>query len=142
MLVETPCVSKKKLLHLKIWFYITESHLKTSYKIGGCLCDRRKGVKEICPDNKSRFAPKILWQQQFIKNDYWKEERQTDYVLIAELRSIEMVFGALSAIQSIMRKTTLTENGTEKMGFVLDAGKTLFLEMKICVQNAQLKCMR
>lgn len=52
-LVETPCMSRKKLLRLKIWFYITESHLNTSYKIGGCLCGRRKGVKEICPDNKS-----------------------------------------------------------------------------------------
>ena len=76
------------------------------------ICDSRKGVKEICPDNKSRFAPRILWQLQFIKNDYWKKERQTDYVLIVEPNSIEMAFGVLSAIQSIMRKTTLTENGT------------------------------
>ena len=52
-----------------------------------------------------------------------------------------MVFGALSAIQSIMRKTTLTENGTEKMAFVQDAGRIICLVMKICVQNAPLKCM-
>ena len=62
--------------------------------------------------------------------------------MIAELHLIGMVFGALSAIQSIMRTTKLTENGTEKTEFVLDAGKTLFLEMKICAKNAPLKCMR
>ena len=95
-----------------VWFYITESHLNTSYKIGGCLCGRRKGVKEICPDNKSRFAPRTLWQLQSIKEDYLKTERQTDYALTVEMHLIGMVFGVLSVIQSIMRKTTLTENGT------------------------------
>ena len=104
-----------------IWFYITESHLNTSYKIGGCLCGRRKGVKEICPDNKSRFAPRILWQLQSIKEDYLKTERQTVYVLIVEPNSIEMVFGVLSAIQSTTRKIMTTENGTDIMAFVLDA---------------------
>ena len=106
------------------------------------ICDSRKGVKEICPDNKSRFAPRTLWQQQFIKNDYWKKERQTVYALIAEMHLIGMVFGVLSVIQSIMRQTILTENGTERMAFVLDAGRILCLAMKICVQNALLKCMR
>ena len=135
VLVETPCVSKKKLLRLKIWFYITESHLNTSYKIGGCLCGRRKGVKEICPDNKSRFAPKTISQQQFIKNDYWKTERQTDYALIAEMHLIGMVFGALSATKRITRKAKKIENGTERMAFALDAERTLFAAPRMCVLN-------
>ena len=118
-----------------IWFYITESHLNTSYKIGGCLCGRRKGVKEICPDNKSRFAPRTLWQQQFIKNDYWKKERQTVYALIAEMNLTEMAFGALSVIQSITRQTMLIGNGTEIMVFALDAERTLFSEPRICALN-------
>ena len=111
------------------------NHLNTSYKIGGCLCGRRKGVKEICPDNKSRFAPKILWQLQFIKSVYWKKERQTDYALIAEMHLIGMVFGVLSVIQSITRQTMLIENGTERMEFAQDAERTLFLEPRICVLN-------
>ena len=90
------------------------------------ICDSRKGVKEICPDNKSRFAPKILWQQQFIKNDYWKKERQTDYALIVEPNSIEMAFGVLSATKRITRKAEKIENGTERMAFALDAERTLF----------------
>ena len=102
------------------------NHLNTSYKIGGCLCGRRKGVKEICPDNKSRFAPRTLWQLQSIKEDYWKTERQTDYALIAEMHLIEMVFGVLSATRSITRKAKKIENGTERMAFALDAERTLF----------------
>ena len=61
--------------------------------------------------------------------------------MIVEPNSIEMVFGVLSAIQSIMRKTMQTENGIEKTEFVLDAGRTLFLGMKKCAQNVPLKCM-
>ena len=71
-----------------------------------------------------------------------KEEKKADYALIAESNSIGMVFGVPSAIRRTMRKIMPTENGIEIMAFVLDAGKTLFLEMKICVQNAPLKCMR
>ena len=114
---------------------ITESHLNTSYKIGGCLCGRRKGVKEICPDNKSRFAPKTLWQLQFIKIGYWKKERQMDYALIVEMHLIGMVLGALSATRSITRKAKRIENGTERMEFALDAERTLFLEPRMCALN-------
>ena len=99
------------------------------------ICDSRKGVKEICPDNKSRFAPKTLWQLQYIKEDYLKTERQTDYALIAEMHLIGMVFGALSVIQSITRQTMLIENGTERMAFAQDAERTLFLEPRICALN-------
>ena len=60
MLVETPCMSRKKLLRLEVMVLYHGKPFNTYYKIGGCLCDRRKGVKEICPDNKSRFAPKKL----------------------------------------------------------------------------------
>ena len=90
------------------------------------ICDSRKGVKEICPDNKSRFAPRILWQLQSIEEDYWKTERQTDYALIAEMRLIGMVFGALSVTKRITRKAKQIENGTERMAFALDAERTLF----------------
>ena len=90
------------------------------------ICDSRKGVKEICPDNKSRFAPRTLWQLQFIKEDYWKTERQTVYALIAEMYLIGMVFGALSVTRRITRKAKKIENGTERMAFALDAERTLF----------------
>ena len=70
-----------------------------------------------------------------MKEDYWKKERKTDYVLIAEMHLIGMVFGALSAIQSITRQTMLIENGTEKMAFAQDVERTLFSAPRMCVLN-------
>ena len=55
--------------------------------------------------------------------------------MIAEMHLIGMVFGVLSAIQSIMRKIMLIENGTKRMEFAPDAERTLFLEQRICALN-------
>ena len=55
--------------------------------------------------------------------------------MIAEMHLIEMVFGVLSVIQSIMRQIMLIENGTERMEFAQDVERTLFSAQRMCVQN-------
>ena len=55
--------------------------------------------------------------------------------MTVEIHLIGMAFGALSVIQSITRQTMLIENGTERMVFVLDVERTLFLEQRICALN-------